>query len=123
MSVKKFLFGLVCSFVMSACFSPMVSSAATTSESVPETEISVNLIDGENATLRPTEIAIVAYADGSTYPVCDHNDPTSGRYPHSTMRYIRTVRAYNYIEMRCDIRDWYECVLCGYSTFWVHGYE
>lgn len=75
----------------------MVSSAATTSESVPETEMSVNLIDGENATLRPTKIAIVAYAYGSTYPVCDHNDPTSGSYPHSTMRYTRTVRVYNYM--------------------------
>ena len=91
-----------------SCFSPMVSSAATTSESVPETEMSVNLIDGENATLGPTEIAIVAYAYDSTYPVCDHNDPTKGIYPHSTMRYIRTTRVYNYIEMRYDIRDWYE---------------
>lgn len=64
---------------------------------------------------------VMAAASTSTQPVCEHKDPYYGLYPHSTMRYIRTVMWYNEIESRTDKRDWYQCVLCGYECFWVHN--
>lgn len=66
-----------------------------------------------------TATAITTY---STQPECEHGDPTNGLHPHSTMRYIRTVNYYNPIKSRYDIRDYYQCTLCGYETFFVHGY-
>lgn len=55
---------------------------------------------------------------------CGHFDPTlpSPDGTPSSMRYIRTVNHYNYIELRYDIREYYQCVFCGYEEFYVHGY-
>ena len=55
-------------------------------------------------------------------PQCMHNDPDNPFTLHTSMRFISRVLYYNYIELRYDIRDYYECIFCGYQTFWVHGY-
>ena len=107
MNFKRIFLAFICSFAMLLCTPPTVASAATVSEDV--------LMECQPDLVTASEIAV-----NSTIPVCDHRDPKNPLYPHSTMRYIRTVDWYNYVESRYDVREWYQCTLCGYETFWVH---
>ena len=107
MSVKKIIFTLVFSFVLSFCFYPVVTLAATTSDSIPEMALTECLTYLVSAT---------EFEVNSTYPICDHRDPTVS---HSTLLYLRTVYFSNVIDECTDVRDWYRCALCGYETYWV----
>ncbi|HKM04540.1 MAG TPA: hypothetical protein VJZ04_08155 [Lachnospiraceae bacterium] len=125
MNVKKILFGLVGSFALSVCLSPVVTLAATISDSVSEIVLEANIADSvpEALTECPSNFASISvFAVNSANPVCDHRDPQNPLHPHSTMRYLRTVNFYNWIELRYDVRRWYQCVLCTYETFFVTEY-
>ena len=71
---------------MLLCTPPTVASAATVSQPVSE-EV---LIECQPDLVTANEIVV-----NSTEPVCDHRVPKNPLYPHSTMRYIRTVDWYN----------------------------
>ncbi len=111
MSIKKIFLAIVCSFTLSFCLFPEVTLAANTSNSVPE----MPLTEGTTNLVSETEFAL-----NSAHPVCNHDDPT--KTLHSSMRFLFTIYYYNAIDSRTDVRDWYQCTLCGYETFFVHGH-
>lgn len=118
----------ICSLVLLFCWSPLVTFAATHTEPVMTTE-ATSSISFDNSLSKADEIDMSSeqivkplLTANSSRPVCDHRDPTNPLYPHSSMRFLRTGKYYNVIEQRYDIRDWYQCTLCGYETFFVHGY-
>ncbi len=86
MNFKRIFLTFACSFAVLLCTPPTVASAATVSQPVSE-EV---LIECQTDLVTANEIVV-----NSTEPVCDHRDPKNPLYPHSTMRYIRTVDWYN----------------------------
>ena len=86
MNFKRIFLTFACSFAVLLCTPPTVASAATVSQPVSE-EV---LIECQPDLVTANEIVV-----NSTEPVCDHRDPKNPLYPHSTMRYIRTVDRYN----------------------------
>lgn len=115
MRFMKFLSVLICGLVLSLCLSPTEVMAAYNSKPVSE----VALAESTSQNVPTTAVMVIPVP----HPVCEHTDPYYGLHPKSTMRYINTGTFWNPIELRYDIRDWYQCTVCGYETFWVHGYK
>ena len=120
MKITKIIIITVCNFILSFCLLPLDCLAATDSATVIE---KTNTIYVDCVTCENIDDTMSLMSMRSSVPVCDHSDPTNPLNPHSSMRYIRTVDYVNYIENRIDVRDWYQCIICGYETFFVHGYK
>lgn len=121
--IKKYAI-VTLSFALFLIMFPLATYATGTSDSVSNSlslEESYEMYLCEEETLiHENEVVEVDAVNHIVHPVCNHSDPTRPT-AHSTMRYIRTVNYFNYIDMKYDIRDWYQCINCGYEDFFVHG--
>lgn len=103
----------VCSLMLSFCLFSFDSFAATNSEEVMEETSS---LCAECETGECTEDTMNLMGERSSVPYCNHVNPTT--YPHSSMRYLRTVYDWDIINS-CEVEKvWYKCILCGYECFW-----
>lgn len=126
MKINKVLVTLVCVVLVSFCFGSMDVVAANILDNGVKNELEeepLNSKGGISIEYTSCLAECENVSSNSTKPVCDHSDPASSLNPHSTMRYLRTVEWFNPIEMRYDIRDWYQCEICRFERFWVHGYH
>ena len=117
MRLKKSIIAIISCFALTIAFS-------NTNAVAENYDAEESIIISEPEEIQEVECSCSIHLAGtqSTWnPVCEHGDPTSWLHPHSSMRYVRTVEYYNDMEHHYETRDWYQCIFCGYETFFVHG--
>ena len=116
MRIKKTIVAVVSCFAI-ALVSPSVNIYAENSSVDIEAEVTDVTID-EIETHNDCACNLAATLHDWNIK-CDHSDPTSWLHPHSTMRYIRSVGHYNYIDNVQETWEYYQCIVCGYETPFV----
>ena len=114
MKITKIIVITVCSLMLSFGLFPLDSFAATNSEMVME---EAHSLCADCETGESIDDAMSLLSMRSSVPYCNHVNPTT--YPHSSMRYLRTVYDRNPISLKMEERIWYICILCNYETYWA----